>query len=70
MWESRTQSAEKTDRASVIEVAHRVGVSIATVSRIISLAGHVSAQTRHRVEQATRELDYTPDNFVRFGISL
>ncbi|MBR1710439.1 MAG: LacI family DNA-binding transcriptional regulator, partial [Clostridia bacterium] len=46
------------EKASTIhDVARRAGVSIATVSRVMS-GGSASASARERVEQAIQELDY------------
>ena len=43
------------------EVARRAGVSITTVSRVLSPSGHkVSQQTQQRVRAAVRELGYSP----------
>ncbi|MGH3239760.1 MAG: LacI family DNA-binding transcriptional regulator, partial [Spirillospora sp.] len=49
-----------TDRrpATVKDVAASAGVGIATVSRVFSGTGSVSAATRDRVLAAARALDY------------
>jgi LacI family transcriptional regulator len=53
-------------RASITEVARRAGVSIATVSRVVSEADYaVSSATRERVLEAARELDYVPNALAR-----
>ncbi|MBR3494134.1 MAG: LacI family DNA-binding transcriptional regulator [Clostridia bacterium] len=49
----------KEKQPTIVDVAERAGVSIATVSRTIS-GGSVSGETRRRVEEAMRELDYRP----------
>ncbi len=49
----------KEKQSTIVEVAERAGVSIATVSRTIS-GGSVSRETRRRVEEAMRDLDYRP----------
>lgn len=49
---------------SIDDVAERAGVSIRTVSRILS-GKQVRAETRRRVEQAMQELDYVPSAAAR-----
>ena len=46
-------------QATIYDVADRAGVSIATVSRVLS-GGSASLSTRQKVEQAVAELDYCP----------
>lgn len=46
-------------RASIVDVASRAGVSVATVSRALRGLPNVSPTTRERVERAASELDYT-----------
>ena len=45
-------------RASIVDVAQRAGVSVATVSRALRDMPNVSAPTRDRVLRAARELQY------------
>jgi DNA-binding LacI/PurR family transcriptional regulator len=45
-------------RASIVDVAERAGVSVATVSRALRNMPNVSAPTRDRVLRAARELQY------------
>lgn len=64
--ERRKSSSARIGRAAAaIDVARRAGVSIATVSRVINQVGPVRDETRHRVEQAARDLDYSPNSFAR-----
>ena len=52
--------------ASISEVARLAGVSTATASRVVSSADYpVSEQTRARVLDAARELDYVPNALAR-----
>jgi len=51
---------------SITAVARLAGVSIATASRVVSLADYpVSRQTRERVLDAARTLDYVPNALAR-----
>jgi len=47
------------------EVAKHVGVSPMTVSRVISGDANVRAETLQRVQQAIKELGYTPNVAAR-----
>ncbi|MEP7287953.1 MAG: LacI family DNA-binding transcriptional regulator [Chloroflexota bacterium] len=48
-------------RATLYDVAEQSGVSYQTVSRVINESPHVSSNTRRRVLQAIRDLDYQPN---------
>jgi LacI family transcriptional regulator len=50
---------------TIKDVAATAGVGIATVSRVLSGSGSVSASTRERVLTAARELDYRPSALGR-----
>ena len=50
---------------TIVEVAKRAGVSIATVSNVIRGTKKVSAALQQRVEAAVRELDYYPNEIAR-----
>lgn len=50
---------------TIIEVARRAGVSIATVSNVIRGTKRVSPDVRARVKAAIRELDYYPNEIAR-----
>lgn len=51
--------------SSIEDVAKRAKVSISTVSRVLNRRDIVNVETRKRVEQAIRELDYRPNVFAR-----
>jgi LacI family transcriptional regulator len=50
---------------TIIEVAERAGVSIATVSNVIRGTKHVSPALQKRVQTAIQELDYHPNEIAR-----
>ena len=50
---------------TIRDVAHRAGVSIATVSRALRDADSVTPETRARVTQAAAELEYVPSQLGR-----
>ena len=52
---------KKKTRATSLDIAHRAGVSQATVSRVLRGSPLVNADTRKRVEDAVRELNYKVD---------
>ncbi len=51
--------------AKIHEVAKAAGVSISTVSYALSGKRTISAETRRRIEQAVRDLDYRPNAGAR-----
>ena len=53
--------AKKKTKATSLDIAHRAGVSQATVSRVLRGSPLVNADTRCRVEEAVRELNYKVD---------
>ena len=53
--------AKKKTKATSLDIAHRAGVSQATVSRVLRGSPLVNAETRKRVEEAVRELNYKVD---------
>ncbi len=50
---------------TIRDVAHRAGVSIATVSRALRHANGVTAETRARVAKAVADLEYVPSQLGR-----
>ncbi len=58
--QSPTRAKKKT-KATSMDIAHRAGVSQATVSRVLRGSPLVNAETRKRVEDAVRELNYKVD---------
>lgn len=51
--------------ASIKDVAKRAGVGVGTVSRFLNESGYVSEETRGKIENAMKELDYTPNELAR-----
>ena len=54
--------AKKKTKATSMDIAHRAGVSQATVSRVLRGSPLVNAETRKCVEDAVRELNYKVDH--------
>jgi LacI family transcriptional regulator len=50
---------------TIADVAAKAGVSTATVSRVLAGVGRARAETRARVLEAARELDYRPSEVAR-----
>lgn len=51
--------------ATILDIAKRAGVSVATVSRTFSHAEKVRPKTREKVNQAIAELEYSPNALAR-----
>nr|WP_232282250.1 LacI family DNA-binding transcriptional regulator [Paenibacillus sp. oral taxon 786] len=51
--------------ASIKDVANLAGVAVGTVSRVINNSGAVKPNTRRKVEEAIRELNYIPNEVAR-----
>ena len=51
--------------ATMVDVARRAGVSIATVSHVLNATRPVAPRTRQAVLDAIDELDYTPNTLAR-----
>ncbi|SDB83891.1 transcriptional regulator, LacI family [Pelagirhabdus alkalitolerans] len=47
------------------EVAEKAGVSVTTVSRVMNNRGYIGDKTRKKVEDAIKELDYSPNQIAR-----
>lgn len=54
-----------SERSNIRDVAARAGVAVKTVSRVLNGHPYVSAETRARVEDAMRELDFRPSIAAR-----
>ena len=61
MMESTPTPPKKRTKATSVDIAHRAGVSQATVSRVLRGSPLVNAETRRRVEEAVKELNYKVD---------
>ncbi|MGB8643642.1 MAG: LacI family DNA-binding transcriptional regulator [Anaerolineae bacterium] len=59
------RQARTNSHPTIADVAHRSGVSIATVSRVINRTAPVDAATAFRVQAAMHELRYTPREAAR-----
>jgi DNA-binding LacI/PurR family transcriptional regulator len=57
--------AEKKRRPTIVDIANRAGVAPMTVSRVINESGYVSRESREKVEQAIKELNYHPNGLAR-----
>jgi LacI family transcriptional regulator len=55
---------------TIREVAHKAGVSIGTVSRVLNNKAGVSDETRQHVIAVVEELGYTPRKRLRFSASM
>jgi LacI family sucrose operon transcriptional repressor len=51
--------------ASIKDVAKKAGISATTVSRVINDRGYISKETRKKVEDAMKELNYQPNQLAR-----
>lgn len=51
--------------ASLREIAQAAGVSIRTVSRALNRTGYVGPDSRKAIEQAVRQLGYSPNRYAR-----
>lgn len=51
--------------ATIIDVAKKAGVGIATVSRVINHSGYVKKETREKVEQVIREIGFVSNEIAK-----
>lgn len=51
--------------ATIQDIADHAGVSSATVSRVINSSGYVGSETRKKVEEAIKQLDYAPNKHAQ-----
>lgn len=51
--------------ATIKDVAHVAGVSVATVSRVLNNRGYLSDEVRQKVGRAMKELSYQPNDLAR-----
>jgi LacI family transcriptional regulator len=65
MTHSTTPNPKSSSAVRIEQVAARVGVSIATVSRVLNARGKCSEVTRQRVLEAVREMGYAPNTAAR-----
>jgi LacI family sucrose operon transcriptional repressor len=55
--------------ATLKDIAERLGVSITTVSRVLNGKGSISQETKEKVFQVMKELDYHPNEMARSLVS-
>lgn len=51
--------------ATIIDVAKKAGVGIATVSRVINKSGYVKQETREKIERVIQEIGYVSNEIAR-----
>jgi DNA-binding LacI/PurR family transcriptional regulator len=61
----KTRRSDGQKKATVKDVSKLAGVSTATVSRVLAGYDEVSDETRKRVQEATKELNYQPNRNAR-----
>src|SRR6202007_3346991 len=63
--DARPRAAAAPLTATIADVAARAGVSTATVSRVLAGLGQARPETKARVLEAARALDYRPSEVAR-----
>jgi len=63
LQQKRDEAAVKM--RSLIDVAKKAGVGIATVSRVINNSGYVKKETREKIEAIIKEVGYVPNEIAR-----
>lgn len=63
--ERKPKSARSRGRTTIKDVAERAGASLKTVSRVLNNEPNVRQQTRERILEVMRELDYRPSQSAR-----
>ena len=61
----RSPAPRRRRRSTIVDVARTAGVSVGTVSHVLSNARNVRPETRERVERAIAELGFQPDSVAR-----
>ena len=59
------QSPPAKHRATIVDVAERAGVSVATISNFLNDKGRMSDATRVRIRTAMADLRFTPNSLVK-----
>ncbi|HHY09028.1 MAG TPA: LacI family transcriptional regulator [Firmicutes bacterium] len=61
----KDKQKKKTREVTIMDVAEKSGVSIATVSRVLNRTGRYSGETLRKVEAVAREIGYTPNHIAK-----
>nr|WP_321457960.1 LacI family DNA-binding transcriptional regulator [uncultured Cohaesibacter sp.] len=65
VFDSSSRPGTAIQRATIRDVAARAGVSVTTASRALNGTGRMSEETRLRVQQVAKDLDYRPNSMAR-----
>lgn len=49
------------EKVTIRDIAQKAGVSVSTVSRVITCSGRVNSKTRAHIENLMKELGYKPN---------
>ncbi|NIP14991.1 MAG: LacI family DNA-binding transcriptional regulator, partial [Pseudomonadales bacterium] len=55
------RSGKSSQKVTIVDVAKRAGVSIKTVSRVLNSEPNVRSDTREKVLEAAKALNYQPN---------